>query len=130
MVYGGSKTDYRLQYCGGLFDPDMKEMRLTDAKTGEKLSNFQSFTKVADRTGIQGASDSQSPKSLFEYNQIPSKVAASAKAWFYGKLLLAAFCETWANSPRTTTGCSPTGSDDPDGAINSRQPYMHFGAGL
>jgi hypothetical protein len=36
-------------------------------------------------------------KSLFGYNQIPSKVEASAKAWFYGKLLLAAFCETWAN---------------------------------
>jgi hypothetical protein len=36
-------------------------------------------------------------KSLFGYNQIPSKIEASAKAWFYGKLLLAAFCERWAN---------------------------------
>jgi hypothetical protein len=39
-------------------------------------------------------------KSLFGYNQIPSKVEASAEAWFYGKLLLAAFCETWANKAR------------------------------
>jgi hypothetical protein len=36
-------------------------------------------------------------KSLFGYNQIPSKVEASAKAQVYGKLLLAAFCESWAN---------------------------------
>jgi hypothetical protein len=55
---------------------------------------------VADRTGIQGASDPQGPQSLFGYNQIPSKVEASAKAWFYGKLLSAAFCETWANKAR------------------------------
>ncbi|MDR2246650.1 MAG: hypothetical protein LBE17_08320, partial [Treponema sp.] len=39
-------------------------------------------------------------KSLFGYNQIPSKVEASAKAQVYGKLLLAAFCETWANKAR------------------------------
>jgi IS4 transposase len=39
-------------------------------------------------------------KSLFGYNQIPSKVDVSAKAWFYGKLLLAAFCETRANKAR------------------------------
>jgi hypothetical protein len=55
---------------------------------------------MADRTGIQTASDVQSPQSLFGYNQIPSKVEASAKAWFYGKLLLAAFCESWANKSR------------------------------
>jgi hypothetical protein len=52
-VYGSSKTDFRLHYCVGLFDPGMKEIRLTDAKTGEKLSNFQSFGKddriIADR---------------------------------------------------------------------------------
>jgi hypothetical protein len=39
-------------------------------------------------------------KSLFGYNQIPSKVEASAKAQVYGKLLVAAFCETWANKAR------------------------------
>ncbi|MDR2247807.1 MAG: hypothetical protein LBE17_14245 [Treponema sp.] len=37
----------------GLFDLGMKEMRLTDAKTGERLSNFGSFGKggliIADR---------------------------------------------------------------------------------
>ncbi|MDR2247458.1 MAG: hypothetical protein LBE17_12450 [Treponema sp.] len=44
-VYGSSKTDFRLHYCVALFDLGMKEMRLTDAKTGEKLSNFESFGK-------------------------------------------------------------------------------------
>jgi hypothetical protein len=44
-VYGSSKTDFRLHYCVGLIDLGMKEMRLTEAKTGEKLSNFQSFGK-------------------------------------------------------------------------------------
>jgi hypothetical protein len=39
-------------------------------------------------------------KSLFHYNEIPVKVDASAQAWFYGKLLLAAICETWANKGR------------------------------
>jgi hypothetical protein len=41
-----------------------------------------------------------SPQSLFGYNQIPSKDAVSGKAWFYGKLLPAAFCETRANKAR------------------------------
>jgi hypothetical protein len=36
-VYGGSKTGFRLHYSVGLFDLGMKEMRLTDAKTGETL---------------------------------------------------------------------------------------------
>jgi hypothetical protein len=52
-VYGSSKTDFRLHYSVGLFDLGMKELRLTDAKTGEKLGNFQSFGKddliIADR---------------------------------------------------------------------------------
>jgi IS4 transposase len=39
-------------------------------------------------------------KSLFGDNRIPSKVEASAKAQVYGKLLLAAFCETGANKAR------------------------------
>jgi IS4 transposase len=29
-------------------------------------------------------------KTLFGYNQIPSKLDTTARAWFYGKLLLAA----------------------------------------
>jgi hypothetical protein len=237
-VYGSSKSDYRLHYSVGLFDLGMKEMRLTDGKRGEKLSNFQRFGKddliIAERAygtiagieymGARGSdyllryrtgafnlysgeqervevtdffqgleagecgevtlyyqvkgeykpvrlcairktaeasnrrfaekgverlkvmnrmkSHGKPPreaqlannqyvivmtslleseaylilqlyrfrwqieqvfkrlKSLFGYNQIPSKVEASAKAWFYGKLLLAAFCETWANKAR------------------------------
>jgi IS4 transposase len=36
-------------------------------------------------------------KSLFRYHEIPVHVESSARAWFYGKLLLAALCETWVN---------------------------------
>jgi hypothetical protein len=47
-------------------------------------------------------------KSLFAYNDLPAKDSGSAKAWFYGKLLLAALCETMVNTgrfpPSGTTG--------------------------
>jgi hypothetical protein len=39
-------------------------------------------------------------KSLFGYHEIPVHVEQSARAWFYGKLLLAALCETWVNKGR------------------------------
>jgi hypothetical protein len=39
-------------------------------------------------------------KSLFKYHEIPVHVEASARSWFYGKLLLAALCETWVNKGR------------------------------
>jgi hypothetical protein len=39
-------------------------------------------------------------KSLFKYHEIPVHVEESARAWFYGKLLLAALCETWVNKGR------------------------------
>jgi len=39
-------------------------------------------------------------KSLFKYHEIPVHVEQSAWAWFYGKLLLAALCETWVNKGR------------------------------
>ena len=39
-------------------------------------------------------------KSLFKYHEIPVHVEQSALAWFYGKLLLAALCETWVNKGR------------------------------
>jgi IS4 transposase len=39
-------------------------------------------------------------KSLFQYNDLPAKNSASVKAWFYGKLLLAALCETLVNTGR------------------------------
>jgi hypothetical protein len=39
-------------------------------------------------------------KSLFHYNEIPMKLDDSAKAWFYGKLLLSALCETTVNKGR------------------------------
>jgi IS4 transposase len=39
-------------------------------------------------------------KSLFGYNRMPGKVAASVHAWFYGKLLLAGLCERLVNTGR------------------------------
>jgi hypothetical protein len=42
-------------------------------------------------------------KSLFQYNDLPATNSESVKAWFYGKLLLAALCETLVSdfSPHT-----------------------------
>jgi IS4 transposase len=39
-------------------------------------------------------------KTLFHYNEIPAKLDATAKVWFYGKLLLAAVSETLINEGR------------------------------
>jgi hypothetical protein len=39
-------------------------------------------------------------KSLFQYNDLPAENGESVKAWFYGKLLLAALCETFVNTGR------------------------------
>jgi IS4 transposase len=39
-------------------------------------------------------------KSLFQYNEIPVKLNKSVRAWFYGKLFLAALCETIVNTGR------------------------------
>jgi len=39
-------------------------------------------------------------KSLFKYNDLPEKIHKSIFAWFYGKLLLAALCETLVNTGR------------------------------
>jgi hypothetical protein len=39
-------------------------------------------------------------KSLFHYNDLPAKQSDSVRAWFYGKLLLAALCETLVNTGR------------------------------
>jgi len=39
-------------------------------------------------------------KSLFNYDEMPSKNESTVKAWFYGKLLLAAICEALVNQGR------------------------------
>jgi hypothetical protein len=39
-------------------------------------------------------------KSIFGYDDMPSKKEDTVKAWFYGKLLLAAVCETLVNQGR------------------------------
>jgi len=45
-------------------------------------------------------------KSLFHYNDLPAQNSESVRAWFYGKLLLAALCETMVNTGRF----SPSGA--------------------
>jgi len=232
-VHGSDKADYRLHYAIGLFDLGMKEMVLTTAETGEKVSNFKTFgendivigdraycskqgieyllsrnsgflfrfgtkrfhvynqqgrainilgyfkgikpggigekvlyyeyegeykplrfcvmrkSKEAEQKGLEALrktrmrkhgnkelSEAQIAynryviivtsitdvaaelildlyrqrwhielafkrlKSLFKYHEIPVHVEQSARAWFYGKLLLAALCETWVNKGR------------------------------
>jgi len=39
-------------------------------------------------------------KSLFNYDEVPSRKESTVKAWFYGKLLLAAICEALVNEGR------------------------------
>jgi hypothetical protein len=39
-------------------------------------------------------------KSLFRYNEMPARKTENIKTWFYGKLLLAALCETLVNAGR------------------------------
>jgi hypothetical protein len=57
-------------------------------------------------------------KSLFQYNEIPVKLERSARAWFYGKLLLAALCETLVNTGRF----SPWGGGGNGGGGGAAQP--------
>ncbi|MDR1218137.1 MAG: transposase [Treponema sp.] len=49
-------------------------------------------------------------KSLFKCHETPVHVEQSAHAWFYGKLLLTAICESWVNKGRVSPSaekCSP-----------------------
>jgi hypothetical protein len=39
-------------------------------------------------------------KSIFRYNEMPARNPQNLRAWFYGKLLLAALCETLVNTGR------------------------------
>jgi len=39
-------------------------------------------------------------KSIFNYDEMPSKLKDSAETWFYGKLLVAALCESLVNKGR------------------------------
>jgi IS4 transposase len=53
-------------------------------------------------------------KTLFQYNDLPATNGASVKAWFYGKLLLAALCETLVNTGRF----SPSGGSERRGSTS------------
>jgi hypothetical protein len=57
-------------------------------------------------------------KSLFEYNQLPAKAERSVYAWFYGKLLLAALCETLVNTGRFPPRGSRSGKGGTGGERN------------
>jgi IS4 transposase len=39
-------------------------------------------------------------KTVFKCHETPAHVEPSVRAWFYGKLLLAALCETWVDRGR------------------------------
>ena len=39
-------------------------------------------------------------KSIFRYNEMPARLPENIRTWFYGKLLLAALCETLVNTGR------------------------------
>jgi hypothetical protein len=47
-------------------------------------------------------------KSLFGYNEVPVKLDRTARAWFYGKLLLAGLTEAWVNKARFSS-CEQVG---------------------
>jgi hypothetical protein len=59
-------------------------------------------------------------KSLFGYGDLPAAHPESVKAWFYGKLLLAALCETLANTGRFSPR-QGQGEDNCDGFPPARQ---------
>jgi hypothetical protein len=48
-------------------------------------------------------------KSLFGYNDLPATQSGSVRAWFYGKLLLAALCETLVNTGRFSPSATAKG---------------------
>ena len=52
-------------------------------------------------------------KSIFEYNEMPARKTENIKTWFYGKLLLAALCETLVN----------TGRFSPSRAVSDNNPF-------
>jgi hypothetical protein len=39
-------------------------------------------------------------KTIFKYNEMPARLSENIRTWFYGKLLLAALCETLVNTGR------------------------------
>jgi hypothetical protein len=54
-------------------------------------------------------------KSIFRYNEMPARKPENIRTWFYGKLLLAALCETMVN-----TGRFPPSEEGP--------PHIRFAA--
>jgi hypothetical protein len=68
------------------------------ASMGKEVSAVQVLELYRARWQIEMAF--KRLKSLFHYNDLPAKESKSARAWFYGKLLLAALCETLVNTGR------------------------------
>jgi hypothetical protein len=66
-------------------------------------------------------------KSLFGYNEIPVKLDKEAKAWFSGKLLLAAITETWANKARLACLEQENAGKDSSGAAEAGKDFSPDG---
>jgi hypothetical protein len=65
---------------------------------GEEVSTQQILDLYRTRWQIEIAF--KRLKSLFRYNEMPARKGENIKTWFYGKLLLAALCETLVNTGR------------------------------
>ena len=65
---------------------------------GEEITSTQVLELYRARWQIEIAF--KRLKSLFHYNDLPATHSESVNAWFYGKLLLAALCETLVNTGR------------------------------
>ena len=51
-------------------------------------------------------------KSIFRYNEMPARLSENIRTWFYGKLLLAALCETLVNTGRFSPSAGCEGQRD------------------
>ena len=65
---------------------------------GEDVSAEQALDLYRTRWQIEIAF--KRLKSIFEYNEMPARKTENIKTWFYGKLVLAALCETLVNTGR------------------------------
>jgi hypothetical protein len=66
-------------------------------------------------------------KSLFHYNEAPVKLEQSARAWFYGKLLLAALCEVLVNRGRFSPGRARADRDGTAESVEGTENYSDVG---
>jgi IS4 transposase len=102
----GGKAVTKLQRAGNKYI-------MVATSLGKKVSATQVLDLYRMRWQIELAFNRL--KSLFQYNDLPATNGESIKAWFYGKLLLAALCETLVNTGRF----SPSGGEGRQGRTAS-----------